>query len=111
MKNQLLLERVLKIRSAAVPSSTSRSTTRISGPSTSSQVLRLVFDTAALHFRSTLLVSFCFAACVASCAAGAAGTAETNNLVLAGAATSMAMLDDQHKLGPGDRITYRVIED
>ena len=61
--------------------------------------------------QSILLLSFCFAAGFTACAADTAGTAGTNNPALAGAATSMEILDDRHKLGPGDRITYRVIED
>jgi protein involved in polysaccharide export with SLBB domain len=38
-------------------------------------------------------------------------TTETNRPVLAEAARSMTSLDDRQKLGPGDRVTYRVIED
>lgn len=45
------------------------------------------------------------------CLAGAAGTAETNRLALPDAAKSVPYLDDRQKLGPGDRVTYRVIED
>jgi len=40
--------------------------------------------------------------------------AETNrlrSLVFSNAASSMMMLDNRQKLGPGDRITFRVIED
>jgi len=44
----------LEIRSAAGSFSTSRSTPRISGQLETSQTLRLVFDTAALRFLSTL---------------------------------------------------------
>lgn len=43
--------------------------------------------------------------------AGAAEATATNNLVLVDTARSMAALDDRQKLGPGDRLTYRVIED
>jgi protein involved in polysaccharide export with SLBB domain len=43
--------------------------------------------------------------------ARAAETTETNRPVLAEAARSMTSLDDRQKLGPGDRVTYRVIED
>jgi polysaccharide biosynthesis/export protein len=37
--------------------------------------------------------------------------AETNAVASLETAQSMDMLDDHHKLGPGDRVTYRVIED
>jgi polysaccharide export outer membrane protein len=37
--------------------------------------------------------------------------AETNNPVLPLTIATMDSLDDQRKLGPGDRVTYRVIED
>jgi len=36
---------------------------------------------------------------------------ETNSLVLSNATRSIILLDDRQKLGPGDRITYRVLED
>src|SRR6266704_4092804 len=42
---------------------------------------------------------------------GAVYAADTNNLVLPETAKTMDALDDQRKLGPGDRVTYRVIED
>jgi polysaccharide export outer membrane protein len=54
-----------------------------------------------------MLISVCFAARLAS----AAETAETNSPVPADAARSMAVLDAKDKLGPGDRVTYRVLED
>jgi polysaccharide biosynthesis/export protein len=37
--------------------------------------------------------------------------AETNAVASLETAQSMDLLDDHHKLGPGDRVTYRVIED
>ena len=37
--------------------------------------------------------------------------ADTNNPALQEAVKEMDFLDDQRKLGPGDRVTYRVIED
>jgi len=37
--------------------------------------------------------------------------ADTNNLVLQETVKTMDLLDDHQKLGPGDRVTYRVIED
>jgi protein involved in polysaccharide export with SLBB domain len=37
--------------------------------------------------------------------------ADTNHLVLQETVKTMAFLDDHQKLGPGDRVTYRVIED
>jgi protein involved in polysaccharide export with SLBB domain len=37
--------------------------------------------------------------------------AETNAAALFETVKSMDFLDNQHKLGPGDRITYRVVED
>jgi len=40
-----------------------------------------------------------------------AETKETNSLALPDAATAITLLDDRQKLGPGDRVTYRVIED
>src|SRR2546423_8477606 len=36
---------------------------------------------------------------------------ETTSLVLSNTTRSMILLDDRQKLGPGDRITYRVLED
>lgn len=36
---------------------------------------------------------------------------ETNGIALPDPASSVGFLDDHQKLGPGDRITYRVIED
>ncbi len=56
--------------------------------------------------RSLILMAICFGARLAS-----AETKETNSLVLPDAARSMTLLDDRQKLGPGDRVTYRVIED
>lgn len=38
-------------------------------------------------------------------------TADTNNPVSKETAKTMDLLDDRQKLGPGDRVTYRVIED
>ena len=43
--------------------------------------------------------------------AGAAETTVTNLVARPADATSMAALNDRQKLGPGDRVTYRVIED
>src|SRR5262249_54837570 len=40
-----------------------------------------------------------------------ADCAETNATVLAATAQSTTLLDARQKLGPGDRITYRVVED
>ncbi len=48
---------------------------------------------------------------VASSSASTADAAATNALALSATASSTESLDDQRKLGPGDRITYRVIED
>ena len=42
---------------------------------------------------------------------GSVYAAETNNLVLQETVKTMDFLDDHQKLGPGDRVTYRVIED
>jgi polysaccharide biosynthesis/export protein len=42
---------------------------------------------------------------------GAAAASETNRSTVAETIKSMDFLDDHQKLGPGDRITYRVIED
>ena len=56
--------------------------------------------------RSLILTAICFGVRLAS-----AETKETNSLVLPDAARSMTLLDDRQKLGPGDRVTYRVIED
>ena len=56
--------------------------------------------------RSLLLMAVCFGMRLAS-----AETKETNSLVLPDATRSMTFLDDRQKLGPGDRVTYRVIED
>ena len=49
-------------------------------------------------------------ACIAAFPAWAANATETNNPA-ADAAKSMAALDERQKLGPGDRVTYRVVED
>jgi len=57
--------------------------------------------------RFLMLMFVCFAARLTS----AAETAETNSPVPADAARSMAVLDANDKLGPGDRVTYRVLED
>ena len=54
-----------------------------------------------------MLIAVCFAARLGS----AAEATKTNRPDLADAAKSMAVLDDQQKLGPGDRVTYRVVED
>ena len=43
--------------------------------------------------------------------ASAAEAIDTNSPVLSDAIRSMAGLDDHQKLGPGDRVTYRVLED
>ena len=48
---------------------------------------------------------------VASQQGGSVYAAETNNLVLQETVKTMDFLDDHQKLGPGDRLTYRVIED
>jgi len=42
---------------------------------------------------------------------GPACAANTNSPVLKETARTMDLLDDRQKLGPGDRVTYRVIED
>jgi len=60
-----------------------------------------------MNRRSLILMSICLGVRLAS----AAETTETNRLVLPDAAKSTAFLDDHQKLGPGDRVTYRVIED
>lgn len=49
--------------------------------------------------------------CAAVQFVSAAESTETNSVTQAGVATPMSALDDRQKLGPGDRITYRVIED
>src|SRR5213082_2938271 len=56
--------------------------------------------------RSLILMAICFGVHLAS-----AETKETNSLVLPDAASAITLLDDRQKLGPGDRVTYRVIED
>ena len=56
--------------------------------------------------RPLILMAICFGVGLAS-----AETKETNSLVLPDAARSITLLDDRQKLGPGDRVTYRVIED
>ena len=56
--------------------------------------------------RSLILMAICFGVHLAS-----AETKETNSLVLPDAARPITLLDDRQKLGPGDRVTYRVIED
>ena len=60
-----------------------------------------------MKMRFILLMSVCFATRLAS----AGEIRETNSPVLANAPRSMSALDDTQKLGPGDRVTYRVIED
>jgi len=60
-----------------------------------------------MKMRFIMLIAVCFASRLGS----AAETTETNRPVLANAAKSMAVLDDHQKLGPGDRVTYRVVED
>ena len=52
------------------------------------------------------MMAICFGVHLAS-----AETKETNSLVLPDAARPITLLDDRQKLGPGDRVTYRVIED
>jgi protein involved in polysaccharide export with SLBB domain len=47
---------------------------------------------------------------LAVCISSAAQT-NTNSMAAISRGTSMAVLDDRQKLGPGDRVTYRVIED
>ena len=42
---------------------------------------------------------------------GSVYAAETNDLVSQETVKTMDFLDDHQKLGPGDRLTYRVIED
>ena len=49
--------------------------------------------------------------CIAVRFVSAADNRETNNVIQPDSATPMAALDDRQKLGPGDRVTYRVIED
>ncbi len=50
-------------------------------------------------------------ACVGACLPGRAGVLETNQPTPAEAAKLIAALDDQQRLGPGDRVRYRVVED
>ncbi len=47
----------------------------------------------------------------ASSSVSSANAGGTNEVVLPPTAGSMALLDNQQKLGPGDRVSYRVIED
>jgi polysaccharide biosynthesis/export protein len=54
-----------------------------------------------------MLLSVCFAAYLAS----AAEITDTNSPALTDATNSTTALDDRQKIGPGDRVTYRVIED
>lgn len=51
------------------------------------------------------------AAGLSSSCAQTAPVVETNSVSAVEATQSMDMLDDQQKLGPGDEVTYRVIED
>ena len=60
-----------------------------------------------MNKRSFILMAICLGVRLAS----AVETKETNSVVLPDAARSMTFLDDRQKLGPGDRVTYRVIED
>jgi len=60
-----------------------------------------------MNQRSLILLVMCFGLLRVS----TAEAKETNSLVLSNAAGSMTSLDDGQKLGPGDRVTYRVIED
>ncbi|HEY5914231.1 MAG TPA: polysaccharide biosynthesis/export family protein [Verrucomicrobiae bacterium] len=57
--------------------------------------------------RLFLLTAFC----LCGLDPGVAGAAETNGVVLAETVKSMDLLDNRQTLGPGDRVTYRVIED
>src|SRR5947209_11148828 len=65
-------------------------------------------------------LSFCIGLCVVMRLCGASGAGETNRLAagetnhlafLKETIRSMDSLDNKQKLGPGDRIAYRVIED
>ena len=56
--------------------------------------------------RSIIVIAFCL--CWPGLRTANAGT---NNLAVSAATASDALLDDHQKLGPGDSITYRVIED
>ena len=49
--------------------------------------------------------------CLSGYAASAAETTNTRSAPLAPTLNSATVLDDRQKLGPGDRVTYRVIED
>jgi len=49
--------------------------------------------------------------CLSAYAASAAETTNTRAAPLAPTLNSATVLDDRQKLGPGDRVTYRVIED
>src|SRR5688572_20738565 len=60
-----------------------------------------------MNMRSIFAVVICFDLLRAH----AVETTETNAVVVSTAAGSVASLDDRQKLGPGDRVTYRVIED
>ena len=57
--------------------------------------------------RSIILTAVCLGLLVVNRTEGQ----QTNSLVLSNATRSMILLDDRQKLGPGDRITYRVLED
>src|SRR2546423_15378607 len=57
--------------------------------------------------RSIILTAVCLGLLVVNRTKGQ----ETNSLVLSNTTRSMILLDDRQKLGPGDRITYRVLED
>lgn len=57
--------------------------------------------------RSLILMAICLGLRLAS----AAETTQTNSLMVPDDAKSIESLNDHQKLGPGDRVTYRVIED
>src|SRR2546421_1919216 len=57
--------------------------------------------------RSIILTAVCLGLLVVNRTEGQ----QTNSLVLSNATRSIILLDDRQKLGPGDRITYRVLED
>src|SRR5437667_2106242 len=52
----------------------------------------------------------CAVLCVLTCTRGSAQSRNTNPPAVQ-AVKSIAILDDRQKLGPGDRVTYRVVED
>jgi polysaccharide biosynthesis/export protein len=61
--------------------------------------------------RTLLATCLAVAACLGWSWAQTAPVAETNAVTAAVTPQSMDLLDDQQKLGPGDEVSYRVIED